>query len=204
MPNFQKMIFQTPASSTQGSVEFPETRGVSEMASAAPQEETRIPTVLPPKRGKGDPAVAPKGLRIGMNSNVDRRGSGNSNSRAPMRAGDSQGNLTRIQLSAPPSEPSGGLVVVREAVPTQNLLQQDLRWGIAKRNPWKIIASLVVIGSTLLGFQTFKIVTMTSIPKVNPIVEDPKPNLMEGFIIPAPTEPKSEALTENEDNTTVE
>ena len=182
------MVQPPTASQAQDSGEFAATRVVSEIASAASQEEIRIPTVLPPKRGKGDPALAPKGLRIGVNSNVDRRGSGGANSRVRMRAGDSQGNLTRIQLSAAPSEPSGGLVV-REAVPTQNLLQKDLRWGIAKRNPWKIIALLVVIGLGLLGFQTFKIVKVTSVPKANPIIEEPKTNLMEGFIIPASTEP---------------
>jgi hypothetical protein len=183
------MVQPPTASEAQDSGEFAGTRVVSEIASAASQEEIRIPTVLPPKRGKGDPALAPKGLRIGVNSNVDGRGSGGANSRVRMRVGDSQGNLTRIQFSASPSEPSGGLVVLREAVPTQNLLQKDLRWGIAKRNPWKIIALLVTLGLGLLGLQTFKIVTMTSVPKANPIVEEPTPNLMEGFIIPAPTEP---------------
>ena len=98
----------------------------------------------------------------------------------------------RIQLVSQPAETRGGLVVVRQTTTVQALLQEDLRWGIARKNPWKLLIALAVLGSAVIGFQTFRVIEFTRPVEANPIVEEPTPDLMEGFIIRDAVSPAGE------------
>jgi hypothetical protein len=164
--------------------------GVEIAHRSAPQE--RAPTVLPPRRGKENLGLPPKGLRIGVSSKHLSRESDVSSPRTRVKMPEVQGDVMRIELVSQPAETSGGLVVVRQTTTVQALLQEDLRWGIARKNPWKLLIALAVLGSAVIGFQAFRVIEFTRPVEANPIVEEPIPDLMEGFIIRDAVSPAGE------------